>query len=137
MTTAVWADTLFPPNERVSKTMTRRAQTIDASRDASRLTLPIQIAGAILIAAVGVTSGYWAAQSNRDLQTQQALKDIQSDMRIITQQMKSDGDLRRMESEYAKSQSAATKDEMTEIKRQVQLLQVQYQQIQLALAKGK
>lgn len=125
-----WEIPTTPPDAEGTEMQTAR---IEASQDVSKSSVPITIAAALLIGAIGATSGYWAGQSG----TAQNIKDVQSDLKLIVQQMKSADDLQRVQSEFNKSLASATKDEMTEIKRQVQLLQVQYQQIQLALAKGK
>lgn len=138
---AVWEESLQPPAEQGLDTMPKPAET---SIDVTRLSVPIQVA--ILVAGIVLSSllSIWATQRSADradltaaTETKTAIVEIKGNLSVIIEQQKSATEVARMRDEARVAQMEAVKADITDTKRQMQMIQIQVQGLQLELAKGK
>jgi len=121
-----------PPAEGTSTTMPQRA--MDAlTTDATKLSFPLQIVIAIVFSTVSAVGAVWATQSQNDSKWQ----GVQADVRVILTQMSSTAEISRLRDDAVKAQLDNMREEIKSLKGNSQLLQLQQQQLQLELAKGK
>lgn len=131
MTTATW-NLRQPPAAEGNDTDMARATDIQ-TQDATKLSFPLQVVIAIVFSTISAVGAVWATQARSDSQIQA----VQSDVRVVLSQLSSNAEITRLRDEATKAQLDNMREEIKSLKANSQLLQLQQQQLQLELAKGK
>ncbi len=100
--------------------------------DVSKLSFPIQIVIAIVVSAVSASGTIWMTQ--RGNEKEQAA--MRSDIRDVLTRMQGQSDLDAANRRLQELQTNQMKESIDELRRQTQLLEIQYRQL-AALPKGR
>ena len=121
---AIAATTIFPPEERATDMALPRDREarVPTTTDASKLSFPLQL----VIVIVTAFAAMWASTYS-----------LRSDVRDILTRMEAQGKLVELQSRALEERMNAQKDDINEMKRRLELVQLQYQSLRETMIENR